>query len=60
MSYVVQVYNRTSALWTTLHTFEGREAALACFDRLVERETDYEVSYRVLSTEVVNLILRQS
>ena len=58
--YEVQYYNTHTALWTTVHQFDTLAPAVAEFERRVETEHDPEVSYRLLQTEIVNMILRQS
>jgi hypothetical protein len=60
MQYDVQYYNNHTALWTTLHTFDTLAPAHAEFERRVETEHDPEITYRIVQTEIVNIIIRQS
>jgi hypothetical protein len=60
MQYDVQYYNRHTALWTTVSTFDALAPAIAEFDRQVDEEHDPEIRYRVIQTETVNTIVRQS
>jgi hypothetical protein len=60
MRYDVQFYDRHTALWTTLHTFDTLAPAIAEFEHQVDGEHDPAISYRIIQIEIVKTILRQS
>lgn len=56
--YAVQYSRRDTACWNTLASYEAYADAMRSFERLVETEHDPEMMYRVLRTEVVNMVRR--